>query len=47
MPAYQTLATLSYSQSDYWICQHLDNAKELEVVFIPADVNTWVSEHGR
>lgn len=39
-------ATLT-NQSDCWLCQHLDNGKEPELVFAPADVNPWLPEHGR
>lgn len=46
MPIYQTLATLP-NQSDCWLCQHLDRAKEPKLVFIPACVNVWGTKYRR
>ena len=46
MPVYQALATLTH-QSDCRLCQQLDSAKEPELVFVPAEVNTWWTKYGR
>ena len=46
MPVYQALVTLT-NQSDCWLCQQLDSAKEPELVFVPADMNTWWTKYGK
>ena len=46
MPVYQALAMLT-NQSDSWLCQQLDSAKEPELASVPADVNTWWTKDRR
>ncbi|XP_042792332.1 endogenous retroviral envelope protein HEMO [Panthera leo] len=45
-PLFQTLATLA-NLSDCWLCQHLDNAQEPELVFVPAHASTWWTHSGQ
>ncbi|XP_032130055.1 endogenous retroviral envelope protein HEMO [Sapajus apella] len=45
-PVFRTLSILT-NQSNCWLCEHLDNAEEPELVFVPASASTWWTYSGQ
>ncbi|XP_063467308.1 endogenous retroviral envelope protein HEMO [Symphalangus syndactylus] len=45
-PVFRTLSILT-NQSNCWLCEHLDNAEQPELVFVPASASTWWTYSGQ